>query len=87
MSSMKRSNARMLTMTALLSIGSMLSIGGCKSSLPETLPSFDTSRCDPALRTDCVSVSQGFVDRREEIEEALIRRQLDLKACRQALTK
>jgi hypothetical protein len=51
------------------------------------LPGFDTSRCDPAVRTDCISVSSGFVDRRLELEDKVIRLQLDLKSCRRALER
>ena len=87
MSYTMRRNGLAPSTTALLWIVCWLSIAGCRSPLPETLPGFDTSRCDPAVRTDCISVSGGFVDRRLELEDKVIRLQLDLKSCRRALER
>lgn len=62
----------------------MLSMPGCNGSLAEIQPGVDTARCDPATRTDCVSVSEGFIWKRLALEDEVIRLQLDLKSCRRA---
>lgn len=62
----------------------MLSMLGCSGSLAEVQPGVDTARCDPGVRSDCVSVSEGFVWRRQVLEDDVIRLQLDLRACRRA---
>lgn len=67
----------------LLLIGLWLTLSACHKS-PNLLPdSLDTTRCDPTVRQDCISVSQGFVEERIHnlADLTLIRQQL--KACQE----
>jgi len=62
----------------------LLSMAACSGPLAEIQPGLDTARCDPATRTDCVSVSEGFIWKRLALEDEVIRLQLDLRSCRRA---
>ena len=81
---MKPDTKRWQRRIGLLTIACSLSINGCASKPPDAQPGLDTARCDPATRTDCVSVSEAFLKHRLDENERITKLQLDLKSCRQA---
>lgn len=81
---MKAGNGPWWNTIGLPWIALLLSMPGCSGSLAEYQPGVDTARCDQATRTDCVSVSEGFISKRLSLEDEVIRLQLDLRSCRRA---
>jgi hypothetical protein len=69
-------------LTTLLAVG--LVVGGCaRVKLTEPPSVVDTTQCEAAVRTDCVSVSAQFVRERRNDEELIIRLKQALKGCRE----
>ena len=59
-----------------------LSYAGCAGNSVEPRATSDSVICDPATRTDCMWVTEGFVYGRLDDLSLTIRLKQELKACR-----